>query len=184
MGAGVTCDEWAGADHNAAESECKKNPKYMNKYCMSSCCEKCFVDKDKCPTHKKRCMNFYAESSPTKTLTDAESAENNASCKKWAAAGECTKNKAWMFDNCGKECCPICVPKAPAVVPAAVAPVQWAPQYYSAPLQYSAPVAGVAAGVAAPVAAAATTTAPVANFGGYGAFGGYGGVLGSFPYRG
>lgn len=196
---GVTCDDWATADPLSADSECVKNPAYMNKYCMQSCCDACFMDKDKCPTSKKRCANLYAEQTPEKPLTDDEVTANAASCKKWAAAGECAKNKVWMHENCGKECCPICIPKAPASLPAApafAAPVQ----YYSAPVQWAAPAAAATTAAAAPVystaapvattAKAVTTTAAAApvnyatNFGGYGAFGGYGGVMGSFPFRG
>jgi hypothetical protein len=173
---GVTCDAWATLDHTNADSECVKNSVYMNKYCMQSCCSACFLDKNQCPTSKTRCSNLYAESTPTNILTDAAVKDNTASCAKWAKAGECAANSKWMMEYCSKDCCPICIPKAPASVPAAAV---FAPISYSAPFSYSAPVS-----YAAPAATFSNFAAPASNFGSYGAFGGYGGALNSIPYMG
>lgn len=139
---GVTCEEWATSDHNADDSECQLNPEYMNKFCQQSCCESCFLDKNKCPTQKSRCANEYAAEFDLASMAIRDAATmtaNAASCKKWAAAGECSANSKWMMEFCGKECCPICVPRAPASSPV----VYSALIVYTQPVFYGQPVFGV-----------------------------------------
>lgn len=97
-----SCNDWA---IKTPRSECDVNPTWMKVNCMQSCCDTCKKAKDGCPTVKVTCKNDYA-------LPDATA--GSAKCGTWAKAGECTSNPVWMKKNCAKECCPICVPVAPA----------------------------------------------------------------------
>lgn len=107
-----TCEEWATQDiatgdavkFDNKKSECTVNKDWMVPNCMQSCCETCFYDGDMCPTAKSRCTNTY----------DKDLADDNKKCEGWAKAGECDANSEWMHENCSKECCDICKPKAPA----------------------------------------------------------------------
>lgn len=119
-----SCHDWATTN----PSECDENPKWMKPNCMQSCCDVCKKDKDGCPTVKDTCKNDYA-------TPDAK--EGSAKCEEWAKAGECTANPVWMKKNCGKECCTICKPVAPAK--AAATTVVRQPVVYQQPV-YQQPV--------------------------------------------
>lgn len=114
------CDAWA----ELPSDECNvANPKWMRPNCMQSCCPACTKDSQGCPTTKAGCFNDHAalfvKGAKVPTLrSDADQKANDKACADWAKAGECTKNAKWMLDNCQKECCSLCVPKAPVKAPA------------------------------------------------------------------
>lgn len=108
-----SCETWARRP--GKKSECKKNPRWMNTYCMQSCCPACKRDLDGCPAVKEGCDTRNKQ--PTK-------AKGKAKCERWAKAGECENNKKWMNKNCANQCCTLCTtalaPKAsPVAAPAA-----------------------------------------------------------------
>jgi len=132
-----TCEEWATQDietgdavkFDAKKSQCVTNKDWMVPNCMQSCCETCFYDGNMCPTAKSRCSNKY----------DEARAEDNKKCEGWAKKGECDANSEWMHENCSKECCDVCKPKAPATKAAAVVDVP--PVFVSQPQFYTTPQA-------------------------------------------
>jgi hypothetical protein len=94
-----SCGKWA------ENGECDKNPKWMVKNCMRSCCDTCKTLDNGCPATK----TFKDGTNLCKNTHD-----DDKECTDWAKKGECTKNPKWMMANCQVDCCPSCAAKPPA----------------------------------------------------------------------
>jgi hypothetical protein len=106
------CAEWAAA------GECVRNTDFMHRRCAYSC-GTCGMDiAEPEPKTKQQPQTQFplkiepqqqqqpAAQSPQQTqqTQPAPSRKEPSACPKWAAAGECEKNKAYMLDKCKETC--------------------------------------------------------------------------------
>jgi hypothetical protein len=82
----------------AAQGECQRNPVYM-----AACAKTCGLCGGAASTRHTVAMSLAAAKGGSGAA--GCTLDKDASCKGWAAAGECPRNPAYMQATCGTSCC-------------------------------------------------------------------------------